>query len=172
MWLIFYCEPYFRYSHFNLRYFVLLIFPRKDGFKSVEEAVGIDHIKPIWPLRCKNGSFHFFFSKECKCHLLFNLQKWKAHNIGPFLNSSINFISNSMIQSDQVIFEVKLVWPSLTYNCHLNTQHSDKQATMLTTALTLSVIYKTFVNLYNHGVQWHCLIWWVRSLSGIFEKSI
>ena len=50
-----------------------------------------------------------FFPEECKSHLLFNLQKWKAHTIGPFLNFSINFISNSMIQSDQVIFEVKLV---------------------------------------------------------------
>lgn len=99
-----------------------------------------------------------FFSEECKSHLLFNLQKWKAHNIGPFLNLSINSISNSMTQSDQVIFAVKLVRPSLTYNCHLNTQHSDKQATMLTTVLTLSVIYKTFVNLYNHVVQWHRLI--------------
>ena len=122
-----------------------------------------------WDARVE--AFTFFFSKECKCHLLFNLQKWKAHNIGPFLNLSINFISNSMIQSDQVIFEVKLVWPSLTHNCHLNTQHSDKQATMLTTALTLSVIYKTFINLYNHVVQWHRLIWWVRNLSGIFEKG-
>ena len=107
-----------------------------------------------------------FFSKECKCLLLFNLQKWKAHNIGPFLNLSINFIFNSMTQSDQVIFAVKLVWPLLTYNCHLNTQHSNKQATMLTTALTLSVIYKTFINLYNHVVQWYRLIWWVRNLSG------
>ena len=36
-------------------------------------------------------------------------EKWKAHNIGPFLNLSINFIFNSMTQSDQVIFAVKLV---------------------------------------------------------------
>ena len=170
MWLIFYCEPYFRYSHFNLRYFVDL--SQEGWFQVSWRSCWYWSHQTHMTTEMQEWKLSLFFSKECKCHLLFNLQKWKAHNIGPFLNLSINFISNSMIQSDQVIFEVKLVWPSLTHNCHLNTQHSDKQATMLTTALTLSVIYKTFINLYNHVVQWHCLIWWVRSLSGIFEKGI